>query len=121
MGKATGTIDYGEILKKLPAATRQKLYHQLIDGKGDQPGIAEQYVATLAEYRSIAELVEPRREYIANLPPEISEKVKAEILEDFARLLWLVEQRRQGLDSIASELARLQASLLEFEEAGTKA
>lgn len=121
MSAKSGTVDYSRLLKGLPVETRQRLYKELVDGKGEQPGVGEQYIKALVEYRSSAELLASRRVFIEHMNGDLTAKVQEQAREEFAQLVWTTELRRQGVESIAAELERLQQALGEMEEAGTKA
>lgn len=124
MTRSTGTVDYAAILKGLPVATRQTLFKKLIDGsespQGHQPGIAEQYVSALVEHRSMEDRVAVAREYNeSDAFKGLPEKIQEEAHEQLGQMAWMLEQRRQGLVTIATELARLQATMGEIDGAGT--
>ncbi len=114
-----GTVDYAKLLRGIPTATRLSLYKTLLEGTGEQPGIAKQFIDRLVEYRSTADMVELRRAYVGSMNGEYTEDVKKAAHEEFAQLLWRAELMRQSYEAIGAELGRLQDAVGEIEGAGT--
>lgn len=113
MTTAKGTIDYPTVLKRVPAGTRERIYKDLMAGKNGQPGIEDQFVAALVEYRSFAEAVASREGY----KPE-GETDKDQWLNDLGMMRYTLYAKKEHLDVIAAELARLQDALEEITGAG---
>jgi len=127
MGHAEkGIIDYASVMRGISTETREKLFNNLLKGSGQDnpnaptiPGLEQQFVETLVEYRAFADMVVARKGYLAS-----DHGLKGELLataeNDLASMLYALYTKKERLEALGNELGRIQAALAEIKNAGTE-
>ncbi len=122
-----GLPDYEETLKGVSAATKEKFYRGLLDGRtvtgqrGEDiaiPGLEEQLLEAMADYRSYLNLVELRQISVAAMSDTDPNKQtgEAEVLE----MAYILSQKADKSTAVRAEVDRLHGFLADLQAAGNR-